>query len=134
MAGCALTDFERLRGWGPGGGFQGVAPPVQTQHDLYESTNMNNPGSYTASKSGLLGITRWLSTILSPSIRVNMISPGGVYRGQEDIFVKKYIERVPLKKFCREEDVSNLVLFLASKESAYITGQNFLLDGGFTSW
>ncbi len=102
--------------------------------DLYESTNMNNPGSYTASKSGLLGITRWLSTILSPSIRVNMISPGGVYRGQEDIFVKRYIERVPLNKFCREEDVSNLVLFLASKESSYITGQNFLLDGGFTSW
>jgi len=102
--------------------------------ELYESTNMHNPGSYTASKSGLLGITRWLSTTLSPTIRVNMISPGGIYRGQEDIFVKKYINKVPLKKFCKEKDVSNLVLFLAGKESEYITGQNFLVDGGFTSW
>lgn len=101
---------------------------------LYESTNMHNPASYTASKSGLLGVTRWLSTILAPSIRVNMISPGGILRGQDESFVNKYLERVPLKRFCSEKDVANLVVYLAGKESRYITGQNLLIDGGFTSW
>ena len=101
---------------------------------LYQGTLMNNPCSYSSSKAGLLGMTQWLSTMLAPHIRVNQISPGGLYRDQPELFVGRYLDRTPLKRFCTEEDVAEAVLFLASAKSRYITGQNLLVDGGFASW
>ena len=101
-------------------------------HSMYEGTSMTNPCSYSASKSALEGLTRWLSTTLSPFVRSNMISPGGISRNQAEVFQERYLNKVPLKRFCTEEDVVNLSEFLISEKSSYITGQNILLDGGYT--
>ena len=101
---------------------------------LYEGTPMGNPAAYAASKGGLLQLTRWLSTVLAPDIRVNSITPGGVSRGQPERFQKRYIERTPLKRMAVEEDIKGAVVYLASDLSSYVTGQNIIIDGGYTAW
>jgi len=103
-------------------------------HSLYEGTTMNNPAAYSASKGGLLQFTRWASTVLAPDIRVNAISPGGVSRGQPSSFVERYERRVPLGRMAVEEDFKGAALFLASNLSAYVTGQNIAVDGGWGVW
>jgi len=101
---------------------------------LYEGTHMGNPAAYAASKGGLVQLTRWLATVLAPEIRVNALSMGGIYRNQDDVFVKKYTERTPLSRMGTEEDVKGAIVYLASDMSAYVTGQNLLVDGGWTVW
>lgn len=101
---------------------------------LYEGTKMGNPAGYAASKGGLIQLTRWLSTVLAPSIRVNCISPGGVWRNQPESFVARYVEKTPLKRMASEEDFKGAVAYLASDLSNYVTGQNLQVDGGWTIW
>lgn len=101
---------------------------------LYAGTAMANPAAYAVSKGGLLQLTRWLSTSLAPAVRVNAISPGGVWRGQPAVFVKKYESRTPLGRMACEEDFAGALAYLASDLSAYVTGQNLVVDGGWTAW
>ncbi len=101
---------------------------------LYEGTNMGNPAAYAASKGGLIQLTRWLATSLAPDIRVNAISPGGIERGQPAAFQKRYVARTPLRRMGKEEDIKGLTAFLASDMSSYVTGENLLLDGGWSAW
>ena len=77
-------------------------------------------------------MTKWLSSTLAPKIRVNTISPGGILRKQNSKFVKKYTERTLLARMGSEKDLKGPVLFLASDMSSYITGQNIIVDGGWT--
>lgn len=102
--------------------------------DLYEGTTMGNPAAYAASKGGLIQFTRWLATTLAPSVRANSVSPGGVARGQPEEFVRRYVSKTPLRRMATEEDLKGLVAFLASDASSYITGQDILVDGGWSAW
>ena len=95
---------------------------------------MANPMAYGASKGGLLQLVRYLATTLAPRVRVNAISPGGVERGQPAAFVERYTARTPLGRMATEEDVKGAVAFLASDLSAYVTGHNLVIDGGWTTW
>lgn len=101
---------------------------------LYQGTTMGNPAGYGVSKGGLLQLTRYLSTVLAPEVRVNAISPGGVWRHQPESFVEQYVTRTPLRRMATEEDLKGAVAFLASDLSAYVTGQNLIVDGGWTAW
>lgn len=101
---------------------------------LYEGTAMANPAAYGASKGGLIQLTRWLSTTLAPRIRVNAISPGGIFRNQPTAFVERYVARTPLARMANEDDFRGVVAFLASDLSAYVTGQNLMVDGGWGVW
>ena len=101
---------------------------------LYEGTAMGNPAGYGASKAALLQLTRHLATTLAPSVRCNAISAGGVERGQAAEFRERYVARTPLKRMAVEEDFKGAVAFLASDASAYMTGQNIVVDGGWTAW
>lgn len=101
---------------------------------LYEGTDMTNPAAYSASKGGLLSTTRWLATALAPKVRVNMVSPGGIERGQNAQFLERYNKRTPLGRMGTENDISGMVSLLLSPEGAYITGQHMLIDGGWTAW
>ena len=102
--------------------------------DLYKGTGIGNPAAYAVSKGGLLQFTRWLATVLAPEIRVNSITPGGVWRNQPERFVEKYTAKTPLNRMATEEDLKGALLYLASDLSAYVTGQNLVVDGGFTVW
>jgi NAD(P)-dependent dehydrogenase (short-subunit alcohol dehydrogenase family) len=101
---------------------------------LYDDTDMSNPAAYSSSKAGLLQLTRWLSTTLAPSIRVNSISPGGLYRDQPKQFVDRYVERTPLGRMATEDDFRGAIAFLASPLSNYVTGHNLVVDGGWGIW
>jgi NAD(P)-dependent dehydrogenase (short-subunit alcohol dehydrogenase family) len=101
---------------------------------LYEGTKMGNPAAYAASKGGLLQLTRWLATVLAPDIRVNAITPGGIQRGQAKTFRKRYVSKTPLGRMGREEDLKGAAAYLASDLSSYVTGQNLIVDGGWTAW
>lgn len=108
----------------------GVTAP---DFSLYEGTGMHNPAAYGASKAGLVQLMRYLATALAP-VRVNAVSPGGIERGQDATFISRYEERTPLGRMAREEDLKGAVAFLASDLSAYVTGHNLVVDGGWTAW
>ncbi|HXI13964.1 MAG TPA: SDR family oxidoreductase [Thermoanaerobaculia bacterium] len=101
---------------------------------LYEGTTLGNPAAYAASKGGMVQLTRWLATTLAPAIRVNAISPGGVFRGTAEPFLSRYVERTPMARMANEEDFKGAVAYLSSDLSAYVTGHNLLVDGGWTAW
>jgi NAD(P)-dependent dehydrogenase (short-subunit alcohol dehydrogenase family) len=103
---------------------------------VYEGTAMNADRvlAYSASKGGLLQLMRHLSTLLAPAVRVNAISPGGIERGQPEAFRRQFAARTPLKRMGTEEDMKGAVAYLASDLSAYVTGQNMVVDGGWTAW
>lgn len=101
---------------------------------LYEKTSMANPAAYAASKGGLIQLTRWLATTVAPGVRVNTISPGGIFRNQDCQFVERYSARTPLRRMATEDDFRGAVAFLASDLSAYMTGQNVSVDGGWGVW
>ena len=104
---------------------------VAPNPSLYVDLEMTNPASYGCSKASLIYLTKWLSARIAP-IRVNCVSPGGIERGQNPIFKKRYLERTPLKRLAIEQDIVGIVAFLLEDESSYITGQNFNIDGGFS--
>ena len=101
---------------------------------LYEGTAMGNPAAYAAAKGGLIQLTRWLSTTMAPHVRVNAISPGGIFRNQPSQFVGRYQARTPLNRMATEDDFRGAIAYLASDLSAYVTGQNISVDGGWGVW
>ena len=101
---------------------------------LYEGTEMGNPAAYGASKGGLTQLTRWLATTLAPEVRVNAISPGGVFRNQPEAFVERYVSKTPLNRMATEDDFRGAVAYLASDQSGYVSGQVIGVDGGWSAW
>jgi NAD(P)-dependent dehydrogenase (short-subunit alcohol dehydrogenase family) len=101
---------------------------------LYEGTPLGNPVAYAASKGGLTQMSRWMAGVLAPEIRVNVVSPGGIYRGQPDKFVERYEAANPMGRMGTEQDMIGAVVFLASDMSLYVTGQNLAVDGGWSVW
>lgn len=133
-----LTQASRaaLRASGHGvviniGSIYGMVAPDMS---LYAGTALGNPAAYAASKGGLLQLTRWLTTVLAPEIRVNAITIGGVWRNQAAAFQERYTARTPLGRMAAEEDLKGAVAYLASDLSAYVTGHNLVVDGGWTAW
>ncbi len=101
---------------------------------LYDGTALGNPAAYAASKAGLLQLTRWLSTVMAPRVRVNAITVGGVWRNQAPEFHERYVARTPLGRMAGEEDLKGAAAYLASDLSRYVTGHNLVVDGGWTAW
>lgn len=108
----------------------GVVGPDFT---LYNGTDMTMPAAYSAIKGGLINLTRYLASYFGPfNIRINCVSPGGVLDGQPQTFIDNYNNKVPMKRMASPDDISPSVAFLLSNDSTYITGQNLIVDGGWT--
>ncbi len=91
----------------------------------------DQPADYFFHKGGMLSLTRYLARVLADKkIRVNAVSPGGIYAGQPERFLENYIKKVPVGRMANNDDIKGVVVFLASQASAYINGENILMDGG----
>ncbi len=100
-------------------------------YSIYQGTKMGNPAAYAVSKGGLIQLTKWLASTMAPSVRVNCISPGGVFDNQEEDFVKKYNSKTKLNRMANYEDFKGVIAYLSSDMSEYVTGQNIVIDGGW---
>ena len=100
---------------------------------IYEGTEMTMPAAYSAIKGGVINFSRYLASYYGKyGLRVNCVSPGGIYNNQNKKFVNNYIKNVPLKRMGMPSDISPAVSFLLSEDSSYVTGQNLIVDGGWT--
>ncbi len=109
----------------------GVVGPDFT---VYEGTEITMPAAYSAIKGGIINFSRYLAAYFGPDgIRVNCVSPGGIFNDQDPRFVKQYEAKVPLKRMGLPSDISPAVGFLLSDDASYITGHNMMVDGGWTA-
>lgn len=93
------------------------------------------PISYSVVKTGIIGLTRYLATYWADSgIRVNTLSPGGVYNSQPEDFVKKFSYKVPMGRMANSDEYQAAIIFLCSDASSYMTGTNLVMDGGKSCW
>jgi NAD(P)-dependent dehydrogenase (short-subunit alcohol dehydrogenase family) len=101
---------------------------------IYENTSINTAAPYSAIKGGVINFTRYLASYYGrQGIRVNCVSPGGIFDNQHETFVANYEKKVPMGRMGNPDDIAPSVSFLLSDEAKYITGQNLIVDGGWTA-
>ena len=109
---------------------QGIQAP---KFNHYKNLNMTSPIEYSAIKSGIISITKYLSKYYkNRNIRINCVSPGGIKDNQPKLFIKRYRQSCNSKGLLDGDDISKLILFLLSDKSKYITGQNLIIDDGWS--
>lgn len=112
----------------------GVLSPDQRIYG-YKEKPFYKPITYSVSKSGILNLTRYLATYWAKkNVRVNTITPGGIFNNQDETFLKNYSNKVPLGRMANADEYNGAILFLASDASSYMTGSNLVIDGGYSSW
>lgn len=117
----------------------GVVAPDQRLYEgvksPYADATFNTPVSYAVTKTAVLGLTRYLATYWARrNIRVNALTPHGVYDNHDETFVKNFVYRSPLGRMARDDEYRGALLFLVSDASSYMTGTNLVVDGGWTAW
>ncbi|HWQ77026.1 MAG TPA: SDR family oxidoreductase [Syntrophomonas sp.] len=115
----------------------GIMGPDQRIYEgsFYLGGSINTPAVYSASKAAVVGLTRYLATYWADkSIRVNTLTPGGVESGQNDEFLRRYSNRIPLGRMARQYEMVGALLYLVSDAASYVTGQNLIVDGGLDAW
>lgn len=107
---------------------------VGPNFNIYEGTDMTSPANYAFAKGGMINFTRYAASFYGRfGIRVNCISPGGFQTDQPQAFIDNYSKQTPLGRMATDDDIKGAAVFLASDASGYITGQNIMVDGGWTA-
>lgn len=108
---------------------------VAPNQNLYKGTSIGCPAAYSASKGGVMALSQYLSTYwAAKGVRVNQITPHGVWNNHEEQFEKNFSELSPLGRMSYNHEVAGAVVFLLSDASSYVTGHNLMVDGGWTAW
>ena len=143
---CAQAAGRQMLAQDPPGGVivnisstYGVVAPDQRLYEgvksPYAETSFNTPVSYAVTKTAVLGLTRYLATYWgNKHIRVNALTPHGVFDNHDEAFVRKFAYRSPLGRMARNDEYRGALLFLVSDASSYMTGANLIVDGGWTAW
>ena len=127
-----LAQFKK-QGYGSLINMSSIYGILGPDFNVYEGTEMTMPVAYSAIKGGINSLTRYLASYFGPfQIRVNSISPGGIFDNQPDKFIQNYIKKVPLRRMGQPKDIIAAVHFFLSDESSYITGHNLIIDGGWS--
>ena len=115
--------------------YASVSPDPRFYDHIVSDPPFLKPPAYGASKAAIVNLTRYLATAFGPhNVRVNALSPGGVLGAQDEEFKRKFCARVPLGRMAVHDDLAGPIQFLASDASAYVTGTELRIDGGFTAW
>ena len=102
---------------------------------IYGDSRLNSSIAYAATKSGLIGMTRYLAAYWGESnIRVNALAPGGVFNNHKDPFLSNYLNKTMIKRMGTKDDILAAIIYLASDASSWVTGSVMMVDGGFTAW
>jgi NAD(P)-dependent dehydrogenase (short-subunit alcohol dehydrogenase family) len=105
------------------------------QTGIAEDAQPVKPVTYSVVKHGLIGLTRYLATYWAHAgVRVNAISPGGIFNGQSEEFVQRLSQLIPIGRMAHQDEYKAAILFLVSDASSYMTGTNLVIDGGRTCW
>ncbi len=116
----------------------GVIAPDQRiyrKERLGEDEQPVKPATYSVIKHGIIGLTKYLATYWAhKNVRVNSVSPGGVYTNQPEDFVEKLTNLIPMGRMAARDEYKAAILFLVSDASSYMTGANLIIDGGRTCW
>lgn len=108
---------------------------VAPDFSIYEGTPMTMPAAYASIKAGIIAMTRYIATYYGRyNVRANCVSPGGIFDNQQEAFVRRYSDKTPLGRMGSPSEVTGAVVFLASEAASYVTGQNLIVDGGWTAW
>ena len=108
---------------------------VSSNPNLYENNTMGNPIAYTASKGGVIMMSKYLAAHwANKGVRVNCLTPHGVSNNHEDEFIKRFSNLSPMNRLMNKKELIGAILFLSSDASSYMTGENMIVDGGWTSW
>ena len=103
------------------------------QQTKYAGKPMGVSAGYAASKGGVIALTKYFASLYAPKIRVNCVTPGGIFDNQDENFVKKYSSKTMLGRMANKNEISGTLLYLASDLSSYVTGANIVIDGGLTA-
>lgn len=115
----------------------GIVAPDQRIYEgsLYEGRAINTPAVYSASKAAAWGLTRYLAAYWGHlGVRVNAVTPGGVFSGQNSTFTQRYSARVPMDRMAQPHEIADAVGYLVSERASYVNGHNLVVDGGLSIW
>jgi NAD(P)-dependent dehydrogenase (short-subunit alcohol dehydrogenase family) len=113
----------------------GLKGPDQRIYPDQHGEKQYKPADYAVTKAGILGLTRYLAAYYAgTNIRVNALTPGGVYHHHEDPFLESYSAKTIIGRMASKDELTGALLFLASSASSYMTGSNLVVDGGYTAW
>ena len=130
--GCQVVgSFMKRQGFGSIINIASQYAVVSPNHRIYDGTGISQPVAYSVSKSGVLALTRYLATYWGKTgVRVNAITPGGIFDNHNEVFLSRFQELNPMGRMGDKRELAGALVYLASDASTYVTGHNLVVDGG----